>query len=248
LPQSKNDDNDKKALRLKKIKDVVIGFSGALAVVGGVSSGNPLLAIGGSTAVFGSIVSPFINKRREEWFENLLLDYDKLSKKMKNLDLEKILKDEKVVDALIQASLIAIKTRHEEKRKFLRNAILNISQGSNIESDMQTMYFQWMDELTLTHIQLLLFFNEPSKWGKNNDEDWKNKFKETFDINEYFSDKFPKINEYEQYCRDLYVKGLFHILHHKATHEENEMWRNPLSYSWTSDLGKKFLKFIKNPI
>ncbi|MGY5147465.1 MAG: hypothetical protein ACW9W4_05665 [Candidatus Nitrosopumilus sp. bin_7KS] len=233
-----------KNVKLQKIKDTILGFSGALSIAGGIASGNPLLAIGGATAVFGSIVNPTIQKRREEWCENLLLDYYELTQN-KKIDLESLLKNEKIIDAIIQASLIAIKTRYEEKRKLLRNGILNVSQGTSLEEDMQTMFFQWIDELTLTHIHLLLFFNEPSKWKEIDGKDWQTNFRGTFSINDYFTDKFPKLTGYEQYCRELHSKGLLHILHHEATHEENEMWRKPLLYSWTSELGKDFLKFIK---
>ena len=212
------------------------------------ATSNPLLFLGGASAVFGSLMNPIINDRREDYFQKLLNDYERLTKKIDGFDFEKIIREPKVVDAIIQSSLIAIKTHQEEKRALLRNAVLNISQGINIEDDMQTMYFQWIDELTPTHIQLLSFFNEPSKWKNSNRENWQEKFQGTFNVNDYFSDKFPKIDEYEQYCRDLQVKRLFHILHNELSHEENEMWRKPLAYSWTSDLGKKFLEFIKNPI
>lgn len=235
-----------KDVKLQKIKDVILGFSGALSVAGGIVSGNPLLTIGGATAVFGSIVNPTIQQRREEWCENLLLDYYELSQN-KKIDLKSILRNEKIIDAIIQASLIAIKTRHEEKRKLLRNGILNISQGFNTSDDKEIIYFQLIDELTLTHVKLLKFFNAPSKYEEVNGEKWTNNFKETFDINEYLTDKFPKLNGYEQLCRDLHLKGLLHILHHEATHEENEMWRKPLLHSWTSELGKEFLNFIKQP-
>lgn len=245
MTRSKKIKNVGKDEKLQKIKDVVMGISGALSVAGGIVSANPLLAIGGATAVFGSIVNPITHQRREEWFKNLLLDYYDLSQKNKKLDLKSIFKNEKIVDAIIQASLIAVKTRHEEKRKLLRNGIMNISQGVSFDEDIQTMFFQWIDELTLTHIHLLLFFDQPSAWEEKPKQNWKDNFKGTFNLNEYLTDKFPKLTGYEQYCRELYLKGLLHILHHEATHDENEMWRKPLLHSWTSELGKEFLEFIK---
>jgi len=163
---SKSDSSDektKKVGQLDKIKNAVTGLAGAGATAAGIATGNPLLVIGGATAVFSSILNPTINEWRNQWFEDLRTDFQRLEKKVHGFNFEEKLKDPKIAGVVIEATLSAIKTHKDEKKKILRNAVLNITIGTNIEEDIQIILLKLIDDLSPSHVKILQILADPEK-------------------------------------------------------------------------------------
>jgi len=248
---SEQNDDDKKEnnVKMEKIKNVVSGIVGAASIAGGITIGNPFLALGGASAVFASVLSPILNDRREDWFQKLFKDYEKLVKKVDSFDFEKTIRDPKVTDALIQTSLIAIKTHQEEKRKFLRNAMLNISQGFETNENMNNVFIQYVDELTTTHVRILKFLYEQKNElkemiDKHSDNPQDSLEKEDNSLIDYLIEKFPEVKgRHNFYLRDLLNKGLVNTQQMFL----GILFVNIIQNGVTED-GKAFLQFIQNPI
>jgi len=249
---SEQNDSDKKKgnnVKMEKIKSIVTGITGATSIAGSIATGNPFLALGGASAVFGSILSPILNDRREDWFQKLLNDYERLVKKIDRFDFEKSIRDPKVTDALIQTSLIAIKTHQEEKRKFLRNAMLNISQGFETNENMNSVFIQYVDELTTTHVRILKFLYEEKiklkeMIDEHNDDPNDSLEKEDNSLIDYLVEKFPETKgRHNFYLRDLLNRGLVNTQQMFM----GILFVNIIQNGVTED-GKAFLQFIQNPI
>jgi hypothetical protein len=58
---------------------------------------------------------------------------------------------------MIQATRIALGSHQREKRKLLRNALVNIAVGKGPDEDLQHIYLQLIDEFTPSHVKILHF-------------------------------------------------------------------------------------------
>ena len=57
----------------------------------------------------------------------------------------------------------------EQKKEALQNAVLNTALKIDIEEDLQYVFFNFIDELTASHLLVLKYFESPIEWLKNND-------------------------------------------------------------------------------
>lgn len=66
-----------------------------------------------------------------------------------------------VADVTLQASVIALRTSQKEKLEALKNAILNIANGQNVDESLQIMFLSFIERFTVWHIRLLELFQIP---------------------------------------------------------------------------------------
>lgn len=118
--------------------------------------------IGGPlTELFQSIVQPPLEKRRNEWTEEVtkrLIDLENQGV----LQLEDLKDNQEFVSGVTQITQIALRTHIEEKLEALRNALLNIAQGSAPDEVKQQIFLNHIERLTSLHIQLLKVFQDPT--------------------------------------------------------------------------------------
>lgn len=127
---------------------------------------NSLLAslpeVGGAFSVlFSDIVPSSIERRRRKWMENVADTLQQIQKQIDEFKIENLAKNEAFVTTLLQASQIAIRNHQEEKLEALKNAVANSALPERPETDLQLMFLRLVDELTVSHINLLSFFNNP---------------------------------------------------------------------------------------
>jgi len=242
MSSGKSDEDIKNAGKLEKIKNVVTGVAGATAVGVGVATVNPLLAIGGATAVFGSIMNPIINDWRNKWFEDLERDFNKLKEKIEDFDWEEQIKKPEVASVLIETTLSAIKTANEEKRELLRNAVLNMSLGTNIQEDTRAIILRLIDEMSPTHVKILRYFENPKKYCDEKRVNYSGI--SATGAGTLFLKALPEFNDGKSgiFFKDLQNGGLL----------PSGEWLNVMSSNFlqprTTDLGKQFLKLITSPL
>ncbi|HYK36171.1 hypothetical protein [Alloacidobacterium sp.] len=106
--------------------------------------------------VIAQFLVPGVERRREEWFKELADDFDCLKEKVNGF-IENLAQNEAFVTATIQATRIAIGTHQADKRRLLRNALLNIATSTAFSEDMQHIYLQWIEEFTSSHVKILHF-------------------------------------------------------------------------------------------
>lgn len=117
-----------------------------------------LPVIGGTiTEVVSLVLTPTVQRRRDEWLKELADDLDRLKAKVEGFKVENLVENEAFVSATIQATLIAIGTHQQEKRAMLRNALVNIAVGKSPDEDMQHIFLRLIDEFTPSHVKILNF-------------------------------------------------------------------------------------------
>lgn len=97
-------------------------------------------------------IEPSLVRRRVTWLKDLADDFDRFKAKC---DPENLGKNEALISAMVQATRIAAATHQEEKRKMLRNALLNIAVGNAPDEDMQQVYLSAIEALTPSHVRVL---------------------------------------------------------------------------------------------
>ena len=116
---------------------------------------------GPSVEVIKLFAASPLAKRTSEFWTEFLDAYENLVGKVAGLDAAKLPDNPVFVSAVIQAQRIAQTTSDSDKRKILRNALLNIAVGDAPDEDIQTMFLQNIERFTPTHIKLFEFLSKP---------------------------------------------------------------------------------------
>ncbi len=133
-------------------KDVLLGL-----VKAGVSAipvaGGPI------TELLNQILTPSLQKRRDEWFEAVGEDLAGLQSRFENL--EKDLQDrEDFTTIVIYSSQIAVRTHQTEKIVALPNIVKNTALNLNPAEDLSMTYLGILDALTPSHLQIFQIIGE----------------------------------------------------------------------------------------
>ena len=76
---------------------------------------------------------------------------------------EQLADSEEFVDTVLDATRIALRTRHEEKRAALRNAIFNsATQPAGLSEAERHEFIRLIDDYSVWHLKLLQFFADPA--------------------------------------------------------------------------------------
>jgi len=101
------------------------------------------------------VLAPSVSRRRDDWFKELADVIEEIKKKVDGFKIEELARNEAFVSATIQATRIAAGTHKEEKRKILRNALLNIALGTGPDEDTQQIFLNIVDSFTVSHVRVL---------------------------------------------------------------------------------------------
>ena len=211
----------------------------AHSLLKGLASSTPL--VGGTAAeLFAALVQPPLERRREEWMHSVSLALVQLSQQ--GLDLDSLKENEVFIDTVLQATQVALRSHHDDKRAALRNAIMNTAMDAAPNDMRRHMFLRYVDEFTPEHLAILTLFDDPSRWfsraGRSLPEMYMG------GLSHVLTEAFPALkNEremYDQLWKDLYQRGLVNTdgLHTTMTGRGTQASR-------TSELGKAFLGFIQ---
>ena len=200
------------------------------------AAGGPLVAL------FENIFTAPLNKRKQEWFEELAGVVTEIQDKLISMTPEKLSQNEMFITAALQASQIAIRNHKKEKIEALRNALFNSVQPTAPGEDKQLIFLRLIDELTPWHLRLLGLLNNPRKWmeknGINNPE-WGMGAVSTV-IEHCLPELRGNRDFYDQLIRDLQTGGLFG----QGNYVHLTMTGIGMLESRTSPMGKEFISFI----
>lgn len=183
-----------------------------------------------ATEVYDTVKENCLAKRQEEWkqiLEERLIAVE--------CSIEEIKSHELFATSLIKATELAIKTSLIEKKKHLANAVAN-SLEANLDEDKLLLFFDLLDKYTISHIKIILFFNNPSKFEevKNDSHIMGSPTILLFKVfPELENDFFPKL------YKDLYLDGIVN-----TENINTSMTSSGMSAKRTSNFGDEFLKFI----
>lgn len=125
--------------------------------------------VGGLAAEgFSALITPPIEKRRDQWIESIGNRLRELEDKFESFSIQELSENELFISVLILASKVVISNHQEEKINSLRNAVLNAACSKSIDDDKQLIFIKFIDDFTVRHIKTLNFFNNPVAWFEQN--------------------------------------------------------------------------------
>ncbi len=211
-----------------------------------VRAGLGAIPVAGATAteLLNAIVTPPLERRRQEWMERIGNALRKLEEE-RGISLEDLKKNDVFLDIALQASQTALRTSQEEKQNALKNAVLNSSLTTSPDESMQQMFLNFIDFLTVWHLRLLAFLDNPEEWAKTHGLDFSNISMGGIStlIETAFDELRGRRDLYDQLGKDLYSRGLINSENFHIT-----TTGHGLMQSKTTGIGKQFLRFITSPI
>jgi|GEM_PF-6600159 len=129
----------------------------AHTVLGAANLAFPLLGAGLQKFVDGFIGAP-LNKRRTIWFQLV-------SQRLQDLDdgqlAAKLVDNEDFISTIIDATFAAIRTKHDEKRQALANAVANIALGLELDEVLRGAFIGYIDQFSPMHLGVLRILHDP---------------------------------------------------------------------------------------
>lgn len=190
--------------------------------------------------IFNMVIVPPLERRRDKWLINIFESLSKLQDTVEGFKLENLKDNELFITILMQATQIALKNHQDEKLMALHNAVINAAIYSNIDETEQLIFLNYINELSVWHIKILDFFNEPIKYIDNNNLHINDN---NIIVNDLIDNAFPNLRLKKELVikiiKDLYNNTLINISDINYTYKKVNY---PMSL--TTKLGKEFLKYI----
>jgi len=201
--------------------------------------------IPGLPELFQYFVTPPLERRRDEWMTEVGKTLRYLEEN-RGVNLEELQSNDVFIDTILQATQIALRNSQEEKRKALRNAILNAALPNPPEQSLQQMFLNWIDTFTVWHLRILKLFHNVEQWAAENNHQFPVVSIGGSLANSILESAFPELEGkrtlYDQIWQELYQRGLV------STDSLHTVMTGPgLLAKRTSDLGTQFLEFVEEP-
>ncbi|MEU4332549.1 hypothetical protein [Nonomuraea dietziae] len=187
-----------------------------------------------------------LNQRREQWLAELAEGVEELRQRFDAFDPDALVTNDVFVDAVMTATQTAFRTSSQEKIAILRNAVLNSAMPGAPEPDIQQLYLELIDRLTPTHLRLLILLNDPPGWFDQYPELTRPQFVLSSNRTQLIAAALPELG----------AKGQMIIERFYAALTEGGLVNGALQGmmsadgAWqvaTTDHGKAFLAFVRNP-
>lgn len=122
-------------------------------------AGLSMIPVVGGPAVelFQHLVQPPLERRRNEWMEQV--GEKLLSLEQSGLNLGDLQSNEQFITAVMLASTAALRTHKAEKLDALCNAVINIATGHGPEDTIQHLLLSFVVEFSEMHLRVLAFAN-----------------------------------------------------------------------------------------
>jgi hypothetical protein len=220
------------------------GKDTALTLVRAGVSAIPLI---GSPAVelFQLVITPPIEKRRQEWMQSIGEGLQQLEDKQLTL-INDLKTNDAFIDTVMQASQAAVRTSQNEKKEALRNAVLNAALPSPPNESRQQMFITWVESYTVWHLRLLKLFANPRAWYAANNRQ-PPEYVIAGSLGQMLCNAYPELASerdfYDKVAKDLYNDGLF-----RSEHLHVNMSGMGVYEERSTPLGSELLKFISDPL
>lgn len=136
----------------------------------GLRAFSALFPFGSSIYEIYSMINPPLHKKRlDDWYKFVAKEIDCLKRK-RNIDLDAIKSNEEFNTFLMKTSLLVIQNHQKEKLECFKNITLNVLIDANHDFDRQMMFLDLVDSLTVAHLQVLLYLNDPENWCKAHEQ------------------------------------------------------------------------------
>jgi hypothetical protein len=191
------------------------------------------IPVGGNAAAefFQLLVTPPLEKRRDEWIAEVGARLQELE--TKGITLDSLQANEQFISTLMQATQLALRTHQNEKREALRNAVQNSARPGAPDDSEQQIFLNFVDSFTEWHIRILRLFRAPPSASTIL----------SGALSAVIERQYPELKNrrefYDQVWRDLFLRGLVNT---EGLHVM--MSGHGLTQQRTTRLGSRFLDFI----
>lgn len=218
----------------KDRKDIVYTLTKAgiasIPVVGGTAS-----------EILSLLITPPLEKRMDSWKMEVGLRLQKLEKN-DNIDLNKLSENEVFIDTVLKITNEALKTSEREKLEYFKNAIINTAVETDPDISEINIFLRLITEFTVWHVKIFKLFDDPEKWYQVNEKEFSQY--SMAPLSRILDKAYPELKSkkdfYNLIWSDLGRYGL-----HNTSDLNTGMSINGLKSSRTTNLGKKFLRFIE---
>jgi len=150
----------------------------------------------------------FVNETRlNTWLNELAVDLEKVAQKQ-IIDVEELFNNPKFVEVVMRTMKSVAITTDTEKLRLLRNVIRNTAQTSEMEHDLRLILMSYIDDLTVSHVNLLKFLDAPKDYYERHQMPWPDQ--SMGGLNSIIKPAFTQWTDdfISQLMKDLYAKGL----------------------------------------
>ena len=125
--------------------------------LGGTRAALAMIPIAGGpiNELLSLVVAPAVQNRRDQWFKELADGLEALEAKVEGFTIETLVDNEVFVSAVLQATRIAGSTHDQQKRRYLRDAVLKVALGKGPKEEYQQLFLNAVEEFTTAHIRVL---------------------------------------------------------------------------------------------
>ncbi|EIJ0948465.1 hypothetical protein ACS0KD_004307 [Vibrio vulnificus] len=113
--------------------------------------------------VFNSLWQPPAEARAEAWMSDVIDAINSLSDKQNRI--ETLISSPEFQSLLINANQLILKHHQPEKINFFKNVVINCISFQSIGYDKKSQFLNMLDQLTITHIQILNILKDGLLWG-----------------------------------------------------------------------------------
>ena len=192
--------------------------------------------------VFSSVFEAPLTKRRSEWINSIADGLVELEDKVEAFSVQDLSQNDMFITAALQATHISTRNHQQKKIEMLRNAVLNSALPDAPEDDVQLMFLNFIDTLTLTHIAVLDVLDSPQKWIDEYELDFGLKTRPNLILESIFKDLKENRAYYNLIATDLYSRGLI-----KENSFNLKITGQGELAKMSSYMGRHFLAFISSP-
>lgn len=126
--------------------------------------------VGGAAAeFFQAVIVPPLRKRQADWMEDIAEGVRELEERQECV-VDDLRDNEAFLDTVLHASQVVTRTANEDKRKALRNAVLNATMPNPPDESKRQLFIQFVDTLTIWHIRLLELLVDPLPWFQRHEK------------------------------------------------------------------------------
>jgi len=192
------------------------------------------------------LLVPPVLRRRDQWFKELAdaIEILEARNELRVIDLQD---NDIFISAVIQATQAATSTHQIEKRRALRNAILNIAIGNTPGEDETQMFLRDIEELTSWHLKILKCLMDKEAENQFRLEHQKSEISNpSFCLRaERLLSLYPELKEHaalaDQVVLDLFNRGLY-------PHQGLRGTMTAPPHRQTETRANEFIAFITSPI
>jgi len=189
---------------------------------------------GAAVELYETLWKAPLDKRMASWTKLIAEGLGKIEQ-----NFEKLAENPVFVSNVFYATQAALRTHQKDKLEALRNAVLNSTLPTAPNEDLQLIFINLLDSMTVSHIRVLEFLADPRSYlkGKVSDQEGVR----GHPLYPYLEKAFPEMNRtfYMMIVDQLKARGL--------TEVNVDQKAEKLFKVHTTGLGRDLVQFIKAP-